>query len=153
MYNYFIRTNLRNVVVTSDSLEGIAIIERPENHRNFSSVPDIAFGLPLLALGLPTIRKMITYQSKATRKQKELIKEPFWYLRMIAIDPMFQHKGYASRLLKPALEEARIHKQPVFLETHNKNNLPLYEHLGFAIIDQTIMEDSGLVHYCMRTPV
>ncbi|HNX74007.1 MAG TPA: GNAT family N-acetyltransferase [Spirochaetales bacterium] len=149
LYNFFIRTNLRNVIVTSDKIEGIALVERPMDHQSSLTTSSLASGFSLLTLGISTIRKMIAYQLTATQKQKALIKDPFWYVRIIAVDPRYQHSGYASRLLRPVLQEATARREPVFLETHNSANLPLYEHLGFAVIDQTVLRDSGLVHYCM----
>jgi len=149
LYRYFLRRNMKNVHTTSKDLEGFMVAERPGSHNDELTISDLFMGFSLMKLGTGTIKKMINFQLNAIKIRKQLIKDPYWYVVLIAIAPEFQGQGFASKLLKPLLLQAEREKEPVFLETHNPKNIPIYEKLGFKIIDSTIIEHTCLYHYCL----
>ncbi len=149
LYRYFLKRNMKNVYTTSTELEGLMIVERPDSHNDEFTISDLFLGLPLFKLGVGTIKKMINFQINAVKIRKQLIRDPYWYVVLIAIAPEFQGRGFASRLLKPILLQAEQEKEYVFLETHNPKNIPIYEKLGFKIMDSTIIEHTHLYHYCL----
>ncbi len=150
MYSYFLRRNIKNVHTTSGELEGLMIMEGPYSHNDKWTLSDLFLGAPLVfRLEFRTIRKMMDFQTNAIRIRERLVKDPYWYLALIAVAPEFQGKGFASKLLKPILFQAEAKKEHVFLETHNPNNIPIYEKLGFRIIDSIPMGNAEFWHYCM----
>jgi predicted GNAT family N-acyltransferase len=42
-----------------------------------------------------------------------------------------------------------MQKIPCYLNTQNENNIGLYEHYGFQVIEQLVLPDSGIVHTAM----
>lgn len=58
-------------------------------------------------------------------------KEPCWFLPVIGVDPCCQGRGYGSALLRHGLERCDRDRLPVYLESSNERNLPLYERHGF----------------------
>lgn len=60
--------------------------------------------------------------------------EPHWYLPLIGVDPVRQHKGCGSALLQHALRRCDASHTPVYLESSNPVNVPLYERHGFRQI-------------------
>jgi ribosomal protein S18 acetylase RimI-like enzyme len=72
-----------------------------------------------------------------------------WYLQTIGVAPQFQGQGYASKLIRPML--TRIDKEglPCYLDTLDEHNAQLYEHLGFRIVDKTIVPETSLTNWAM----
>jgi ribosomal protein S18 acetylase RimI-like enzyme len=68
--------------------------------------------------------------------------EPHWYLPMIGVDPVHQHKGHGSALLRHALRQCDDQHAPAYLESSNPANIPLYERHGFVTMG-TIQERSS----------
>jgi ribosomal protein S18 acetylase RimI-like enzyme len=64
------------------------------------------------------------------------LKEPHWYLPLIAADPARQGQGLGTALMEAAI--ARIDKdgRPAYLDSSNPRNIPLYERFGFERIGE-----------------
>lgn len=60
--------------------------------------------------------------------------EPHWYLPLIGVDPVRQHKGYGSALLRHALRRIDQERMPAYLESTRPANVPLYERHGFRVL-------------------
>ncbi|WOO78461.1 Puromycin N-acetyltransferase [Vanrija pseudolonga] len=55
----------------------------------------------------------------------------WWYLAWLGVTPRFQRRGVASALLRAKMAEAG--GVPIGLRTDVDDNIPLYEHFGFAV--------------------
>jgi ribosomal protein S18 acetylase RimI-like enzyme len=60
--------------------------------------------------------------------------ERYLYLALLAVDPAFQGKGFASLLLKQGLRKADDQHLPCYLETQNRKNEAMYWHFGFKTV-------------------
>lgn len=69
---------------------------------------------------------------------------------MVVVDPQYQGKGFASRLIRPTLEEAERKGETVYLETHNKQNIELYERYGFRLLHSARIGNTDIEHFCMK---
>lgn len=58
-------------------------------------------------------------------------KEPHWYLETIGVDPGWQGRGVASRLLWSRLQHCDQQGQPAYLETGRPGGVQMYERFGF----------------------
>jgi ribosomal protein S18 acetylase RimI-like enzyme len=78
-----------------------------------------------------------------------LIPYRHWFLQMIGVKPEYQGKGYGGRLIRPVLD--RIDKEGLacYLETQDDRDVPLYEHYGFKIIDESIIPGTDLISRAM----
>jgi len=102
------------VYAVSPKMEGIAIWLP-------SGVPDITFwvmlrcgGLSFLfKVGWEFLRKMKQDEDFAFKLRQRLAPTPHWYLAVLGVDPKFQGRGYASRLLKPMLARLDAEKLPL----------------------------------------
>lgn len=66
----------------------------------------------------------------------------------LAVRPDMQHHGLAALLLDEVIRYADQHRLMISLETHNGNNVPLYEHFGFKVFG--VMEKNlELKQYCL----
>lgn len=78
-----------------------------------------------------------------------IMPERYWYLQILGVDPAYQGKGYADRLLKPMLARADREGLPVFLETQEEKNVALYEHFGFTVVEEGMIPGSGVKSWAM----
>jgi ribosomal protein S18 acetylase RimI-like enzyme len=71
------------------------------------------------------------------------------FLQMIGVRPEYQGQGYGSKLIRPVLD--RIDKEGLacYLETQDDIDVPLYEHYGFKIIDESIIPGTDLISRAM----
>ena len=58
----------------------------------------------------------------------------YFYLQLIAIDRTLKGKGVFRQLVEPVLTRLERENMPVLLDTHDKDNVPLYEHFGFELV-------------------
>lgn len=132
------------VYAVSPKMEGIAIWLP-------SGVPDITLwealrggGLSLLFKGgWEFMRKMKLDEDFIKRLRQRLVPTPHWYLAVLGVDPKVQGKGCASRLLKPMLARLDAERLPGYLEASTEDYVPLYQHFGFRVIQETMLPGSG----------
>jgi GNAT superfamily N-acetyltransferase len=135
---------------TSPNLEGVAVWISSDNY------PITYWGL-LRSVPLSTIFfigmyggfRMRSVRERTDAVHKRLAPFKHWFLQIIGVDPKFQGKGYAGKLLKPML--ARIDEEglPCYLDTLNEINVTLYEHFGFKIIEKAIIPQTSFTNLAM----
>ena len=64
------------------------------------------------------------------------LKEPHWYLPLIAADPAFRGRGLGTALMEAAIARIDVDGRPAYLESSNPRNIPLYQRFGFEIIGE-----------------
>jgi ribosomal protein S18 acetylase RimI-like enzyme len=67
------------------------------------------------------------------RMHQQYKSQPHYYLATIGVVPQAHGRGLASRLIKPVLQEADVHRVGVYTETMTASNVPLYQHYGFCV--------------------
>ena len=72
-----------------------------------------------------------------------------WYLYPIGVDPDHQGSGYAGLLLRSKFEEIDKQNIPCYLETHDEQNVPIYQHLGFDVVEVDIIPNTNLPIWAM----
>lgn len=77
--------------------------------------------------------------------------EPHWYLPFLGVDAPRQRTGLGSTLLQHALAQADRERAPVYLETANPANIPLYRRHGFELA-ATVEVPSAPVLFPMVRP-
>lgn len=70
-------------------------------------------------------------------------KEPYWYLAFVGVRPEFQGKGWGGAIIRDALARVEGDKLPAYLETATPENVPLYQRLGFDIIEEWDVPGGG----------
>lgn len=79
--------------------------------------------------------------------------EHYYYLQLIAIESSLKGSGVFRRLVEPILIRAERESIPVLLDTHDKDNVPLYEHFGFELIKEHHAKgDESIIQYSMMRP-
>lgn len=138
------------VYAVSPTIEGVAIWMP-------SSAPEISLGTLLRSGGLGLLlktrwdfllnlgtfwgfmRRMMRDEEFAKGLRQKLAPFPHWYLAVLGVDPDFQGRGGASRLLKPMLSRLDKEGLPAYLETTTEGYVPLYQHFGFRVIREEML--------------
>src|SRR5205807_10428327 len=76
--------------------------------------------------------------------------EPLWHLDSVGVAPGWQGRGIGSALIEFGLEQARESGTAMVLETGTQRNVPLYERLGFHVVDEADSPESGPHVWFMR---
>jgi len=135
---------------TSSQLEGIAVWLRSEK----ASLP--FWGLVLsgalmtkLKIGRGIGRRMQPFSEYLEAKHKELAPAPHWYLRLLGVDPEFQGRGHASRLVRSMLSRVDEEGLPCYLETDKERNAAMYEHFDFKVIEEFVLPETTVKFWAM----
>lgn len=76
--------------------------------------------------------------------------EPLWHLDSVAVEPGWQGRGIGSALVGFGLEQTRDSNTAVILETGTPRNVPLYERLGFHVVEELDSPEGGPHVWFMR---
>jgi ribosomal protein S18 acetylase RimI-like enzyme len=93
--------------------------------------------------------RLMAFSTTIDNLHKKHVHAPHCYLFFIGVDPAYQGKGYAGRLIRPVLERLDRKKIPCYLNTQNEKNVSLYEHFGFRVVDQLTLPGSDILHTAM----
>lgn len=100
----------------------------------------------LFKIGVKTVYRILSNE-KYTHDQYPTIGK-YCQLYIIGVLPQSQGKGYASSLMNPVLEEMDQKSIPVYLETANAKNVPIYRKKGFTMYNTWFKK--GLQLFYMR---
>jgi ribosomal protein S18 acetylase RimI-like enzyme len=143
--------NYGDVYTTSPSVEGVAVWLP-------SSKSEITFwrafrsgGMRLQKqLGKQIMNRLMSFSTAVDTLHKKHAPFPHYYLFFIGVDPAYQKKRVAGRLITPMLGWLDMQKLPCYLNTQNEKNIGLYEHYGFQVMEQLVLPDSGIVHTALH---
>jgi ribosomal protein S18 acetylase RimI-like enzyme len=138
------------VYATSQNLEGIAVWLPPDNYpitlwRLLRSVPPSEI-FSFARYGGSRMRGLGQYIDAVHGR---LAPFKHWFLQAIGVDPQFQGKGYAGRLLRQMLARIDEAGLPCYLETLEEQNVRLYEHFGFKVIKKSTIPETELTNWAM----
>ncbi len=138
------------VYATSPNLEGIAVWMPSDSYpvtlwRLVRSVPLSV----ILGFGRSGGLRMRDLGEYIDAVHQRLAPFKHWFLQTVGVDPQFQGKGHGSALLAPML--ARIDEEglPCYLETLDEKNVPLYEHFGFRVAEESTIPGTSLTNWAM----
>ena len=137
------------VYAISSSLEGVAVW-LPAETANMSLWGMIRCGglslIPKIGRAMGKLQRFNEYADLMRRRHT-----PFrhWFLQTIGVDPVFQGKGYAGALLRAMLVRMDEEHLPCYLDTQNGENVSIYQHYGFKIIEQVVIPGTEISHWAM----
>jgi GNAT superfamily N-acetyltransferase len=73
-----------------------------------------------------------------------------WHLDSVGVEPGWQGRGIGSALIQFALGQARATNHPMLLETGTPRNVPLYQRVGFDIVEEDDAPEGGPHVWFMR---
>jgi hypothetical protein len=135
-------------VLLSENKKACVLILYPQLKR--TTIKSIWLDLKLIfvAIGISGIGKAIKRQALIKGKQP---KKPITYLWFIGVNPLCQHNGIGTQLLKEVLAAADKKGLPVYLETSTQQNVPWYRRFGFIVYDELAL--TYILHFLKYEPV
>ena len=138
------------IYATSLNMEGVAVWIPSDNYpvtiwKLVRSVPlSVIFGFGRYGGG--RMRQLGEYIDAVHQRLA-----PFghWFLQVIGVDPQFQGKGYAGKLLKPMLARIDQEHLPCYLDTQNEKNVSIYQHYGFKVVEEVTIPGTEISHWAM----
>jgi ribosomal protein S18 acetylase RimI-like enzyme len=138
------------VFVTSD-LTGVLFI-LPPGHTRLTNKEYIKSGFLMtpIVMGYRSYKKSNECEIFVADTHERLMNgREHYYLWGLVVDPGTQRKGVGSTLMKIIIDRADTKNVPVYLETHDKNNVAYYERFGFKLIHTGTIPGHGLDFWCM----
>jgi ribosomal protein S18 acetylase RimI-like enzyme len=80
-------------------------------------------------------RRLIVYENASRRLHHAHAPLPHWYLYAIGVEPQFQGQGIGSALIRHMLPRADAAGVPCYLDTHQEQNVRLYQRHGFEVAE------------------
>ena len=138
------------VYAVSQDLEGVAIWIPSRYYpvttgRSLRSVPLSE----ILGFGKNGGARMKSLGQYIDMIHSRMVPSKHWFLQCIGVDQKFQGRGYASKLLRPMLKRIEEEGLPCYLETLEKQNVGLYEHFGFKVIEESNVPGTNLTNWAM----
>ncbi|WGQ09895.1 GNAT family N-acetyltransferase [Pedobacter gandavensis] len=132
-------------VLVSQDRKACALVLLPD--KKLFSLKMMIWDLKLIfnVIGLKRLSKILRRDRMIKQAQPKM--EKMYYLWFIGVDPMAQHQGLGTEMMEELIEDARVMKRPIFLETSVLKNVSWYEHLGFRIYREL---DLGYKLYFMK---
>ncbi|PYI10912.1 hypothetical protein BO78DRAFT_403485 [Aspergillus sclerotiicarbonarius CBS 121057] len=85
---------------------------------------------------------MVTTHDKAIARIEKLHQLcDMWYLEVVAVHPSLQGRRLGQKAMASVLEY--INHKPVVLECTSESNIPFYRKLGFEIVEEVELTESG----------
>ena len=72
-----------------------------------------------------------------------------YHLLVVAVDESLKGTGAFRKLLMPVLLSCEKKKIPIVLETFNPDNVPIYQHFGFQLMESHTSDKIDLTCFCM----
>ena len=99
--------------------------------------------------GFKILSRLTSYENYCEDMMKRHIDKNTWYIANLAVDPPYQNKGLAKRMLNPFLNYFDETGSSAYLETHSGSNVPFYEHFGFELAEVGCLPGTDIKHYGM----
>ncbi|MBI9051945.1 MAG: GNAT family N-acetyltransferase [Anaerolineaceae bacterium] len=138
-------------VYTTSEITGVLFI-LPPNHTEISLWEYVQSGFLLtpFILGFRNYKRSMECEAFVGTTQVQLMKNrPHYYLWGLAVDPEHKAQGIGKTLMKPLLAQADTKEIPIYLETHDENNVRYYQKYGFELILTTSIPKYQLPIWCM----
>ena len=142
------------VYTTSSKFEGLALWKHSDRVDNtLWEILRIAGLGPIMAMGRRRITQMLKIDKFVSQRRMKYAVAPYMHLGPVAVDPEHQGKGYASKLVRPMLDQLDQLGLPCYLEAQSESNVAIYEHYGFEVLAKGTVPDSDIPHWdMMRLP-
>lgn len=138
------------VHTTSHEAEGVAVWIPSKNHPMSSArvMRSVPFSV-LMGFAMSGAVRMKAVDDFINEVHKRLVPYDHLFLQMLGVDPLFRGKGCSSKLIKPMLSRADRECLPCYLEINTEENVEIYRHFGFEIIEESLVPGTDVMNWAM----
>lgn len=147
------RLNIRagSAFGVGEPLQGVAVWSFPNKSEASVTPRDLLTFLPVLfspyAIGVRRAREIL---SQIDANHKKHAPEPHFYLDNLGVLASARGQGLSSKLIRPFLEMADSEQVIAYTDTVTRSNVPLYQHFGFELVEENLIEDTGITTYALK---
>lgn len=136
------------VLATSESMQGVAgwVWGRFATMSFWRMVASSAAWSSFKMGGEYAQRMGAVFKPIDQEREKLMGDQPYLFLFMIGVASDYQGQGFGRVLLDEVIRIAEQDRLPVYLETETENNVQLYQHFGFEVLDKV---DLPIIHLPM----
>jgi GNAT superfamily N-acetyltransferase len=138
-------------VCTTPDISGVIFV-LPPGHTRISLGEYVRNGFLLtpLVLGLHDyVRSQECEKFVAETHEMVMDHRPHYYLWGLAVDPGQRRQGIGTALMKPLVDKADVEEEPIYLETHDEENVAYYQRMGFSLVHTDKIQKYDLAIWCM----
>ena len=138
-------------VYTTPDLSGV-VFTLPPGHTKISQWEYIQQGfLPApFFLGVPDFIRSQRCEAFVSNEHEKLMKNrAHYYLWGLVVDPSRKKQGVGAALLTQVIEKADAENMPIYLETHDENNVAYYQRMGFQLVRSARILNFEVPIWCM----
>lgn len=103
----------------------------------------------LLSLGRHGGSRLRTAGAYLDAMHRRLAPPGHLFLFVLGVAPQHQGAGHASALLRPVLARLDRDHRPCYVDTVNGDAVPLYEHLGFTVVERARIPGTELTAWAL----
>ena len=154
-YELVMRVSFRRgwVFAPSEELEGAACWLPPHREHPGAWQYFLAGALiTMLRTGPGAMARIESIGKILDERHRKFAPEPHYYLACLGTAPEHRGRGFAGKLVRPMLELCDREGMPLYLETHNAANPPLYERFGFKTMDESPIPETDMTQWSMLRP-
>ena len=104
----------------------------------------------IMYAGWGIVDRLLSYESYAMNLKRKNSSSEDWYLYNLSVVKDKQGQRITTKLLKPMLEFLSEENKGCYLETNKEENVGLYEHFGFKLMEEGKVPKSNVRHFAMR---
>ncbi|MFC2067907.1 GNAT family N-acetyltransferase [Chloroflexota bacterium] len=126
------------VYAPSENLEGV-VAWVPEKYAEMTAWRMICSGAmgAGMRMGSNAAKKMgPVFKPMAEDRRKHMAENPYLYLLVIGVATELQGKGFGRKLIGAAIEKSEREGIQLYLETETEENVKMYEHFGFRLLEK-----------------
>lgn len=142
------------VHATSEALEGV--VATVPGERSTMSLRTMLRSGALgagLRMGATASKRMADLKILDSDRKRHTAGRTYSYLLILGVRSAHQGKGLGASLLRGLIERCDSEQLPIYLETETENNVALYRHFGFEVVQHLTLEKLGLPMWeMMREP-
>ena len=131
--------------VVSPNLEGV-VVWIPSERTHHTLWRDIRSGntTMLFSIGRKAAVRWKALGAYVGAIKKRHVPTAYCYGLLLAVDPVYQGKGYGGALLRAVLSGADREHRPCYLETMSERDISFFEHFGFRVVEEGLVPGTEL---------
>jgi ribosomal protein S18 acetylase RimI-like enzyme len=153
--NWFFRVTFRLGALYGDCLstvekDGVLMMLPPDQTKmTLGKMYKSGFLAAPFKMGRASFSRMMTFMDFAEKEHKAATSFDHYYIMTVGVLPERQGIGIGKKLMTEALKIVDANNMPCYLETQNKNNVPIYQKFGFEVVSAKEIPTGGLHNWGM----